>query len=213
MSSTTNTTAQQIWTKLANKEYRDSFVASNISNTVSSQIYTLRDHRGWTQKELAQRAGMGQSRIPTLEDPNLDNFEISTLKRIASAFDVALVVRFVPFSELANWTSDLSEEDLLVPEFAHDGLSPVSANSAQIVHINVTPNFHPTPAPAAWDRHLYPGMTLRDYFAGQSVGQYLKLIHSLGESHGLKDDAQVMETAALKSYQLAEAMLKARDAK
>jgi transcriptional regulator with XRE-family HTH domain len=141
MSSPMYTTAKQIWSKLANKEYRDSFVASNISNTVSSQIFTLRDQRGWTQKELAQRAGMGQSRIPALEDPNIENFEIGTLKRIASAFDVALVVRFVPFSDLANWTADLSEEKLSVPEFANDRLVPVSANSTtiQIVTINSRP--------------------------------------------------------------------------
>ena len=140
MSSSTFTTARQIWNKLANKEYRDSFVASNIANTVSSQIFTLRDQRGWTQKELAQRAGMGQSRIPALEDPNLENFEIGTLKRIAAAFDVALVVRFVPFSELVSWTSELSEERLSAPEFANDRLSPVSANSIQIVTINSQPS-------------------------------------------------------------------------
>ena len=136
-----NITAKQIWTKLANKEYRDSFVASNISNTVAAQIYTLREGRGWTQKELAKRAGMNQSRIPALEDPNLENFEIGTLKRIASAFDVALVVRFVPFSELTEWTASLSEEKLAVPEFAHDSLSarPANASSIQIVEINVAP--------------------------------------------------------------------------
>lgn len=129
MSSSTFTTARKIWTKLANKEYRDSFVASNIANTVSSQIFTLRDQRGWTQKELAQRAGMGQSRIPALEDPNLENFEIGTLKRIASAFDVAVIVRFVPFSELVTWTAELSEEKLQVADFANDSPSSVPTNS------------------------------------------------------------------------------------
>ena len=142
MLSSTFTTARQIWSKLTNKEYRDSFVASNIANTVSSQVFTLRDQRGWTQKELAQRAGMGQSRIPALEDPNLDNFEIGTLKRLASAFDVALVVRFVPFSELVDWTTNLSEEKLLVSEFASDTLMPASTNfsSAQIINIDTRTN-------------------------------------------------------------------------
>jgi transcriptional regulator with XRE-family HTH domain len=150
MSSSTNTTAIQIWGKLENKEYRDSFVASNISNTVSSQIFTMREQHGWTQKQLAQRAGMGQSRIPALEDPNLENFEIGTLKRIASAFDVALVVRFVPFSELTNWTARLSEESLFVPDFANDRLElePVSANvefTVKIVNINAAAIPNPNP--------------------------------------------------------------------
>lgn len=137
MSYPTNTTAKQIWNKLADKEYRDSFVASNISNTVSSQIFTMRDQRGWKQKDLAQRAGMSQSRIPPLEDPDLENFEIGTLKKIASVFDVALVVRFVPFSELARWTSDLSEEKLSVPEFASDQLSPAPASYPSVVIVEM----------------------------------------------------------------------------
>jgi transcriptional regulator with XRE-family HTH domain len=159
MSPTTNTTAKQIWKKLTDKDYRDSFVASNISNTVSSQIYTLRDQRGWTQKELAQRAGMNQSRIPALEDPNLENFEIGTLKRIASAFDVALVVRFVPFSELTNWTASLSEQNLSVPEFANDTLSQVSTNSssAHIIQINVTAQAQPPGAALTSGTYFYGG--------------------------------------------------------
>lgn len=120
MSSSTNTTAIQIWKNLANKEYRDSYVAAHISNTVASQIHMLREQRGWTQKELAQKAGMSQSRISALEDPNYENIEVGTLKRLAAAFDVAVTVRFEPFSELAVWAADLSEEKLLVADFAND---------------------------------------------------------------------------------------------
>jgi hypothetical protein len=52
-----------------------------------------------------------------LEDPNYENIEVATLRRLASAFDVALTVRFIPFSELARWTDTLSEEKLIVPKF------------------------------------------------------------------------------------------------
>jgi transcriptional regulator with XRE-family HTH domain len=120
MSSSTNTTVKQIWKKLTNKEYRDSYVTAHISNTVASQIFMLREARGWTQKELANKAGMSQSRISALEDPNYENIEVGTLKRLASAFDVAVTVRFTPFSELATWTAELSAEKLLVPDFTND---------------------------------------------------------------------------------------------
>jgi transcriptional regulator with XRE-family HTH domain len=132
MSPSIITTLTQIWKKLRNKEYRDSYVAAHVSNTVASQISMLRERHGWTQKELAQKAGMSQSRISALEDPNYENIEVGTLKRLASAFDVALTVRFTPFSELATWTSELSEAKLLVADFANDSL-PQAAKTAEIV--------------------------------------------------------------------------------
>jgi transcriptional regulator with XRE-family HTH domain len=112
----------QLWKKMRGKAYRDAFVTAHVSNTVSSQIAKLREREGWTQTQLAQRAGMRQSRISTLEDPNYENFEVKTLLRIASALDVALTVRFVPFSELTRWASELSEHHLVVPKFENDEL-------------------------------------------------------------------------------------------
>jgi len=110
----------KIWKKMARKAYRDAFVAAHVSNTVSAQIAKLREKEGWTQKELADRAGMKQSRVSALEDPNYENIELATLRRLASAFDVALTVRFIPFSELACWADALSEEKLIVPKFEED---------------------------------------------------------------------------------------------
>jgi transcriptional regulator with XRE-family HTH domain len=137
MSTSTNTTAKQIWKKLSDKEYRDSFSGSHISNTVASQIFALREARGWTQKELAQRAGMSQSRISALEDPNYENYEVGTLKRIASAFDVAVTVRFVPFSELTTWTAELSTEKIVVADFTRDHLPSTPVMTTQEIAPNL----------------------------------------------------------------------------
>jgi transcriptional regulator with XRE-family HTH domain len=84
----------------------------------------LREAKGWTQKQLAEKCGMRQSRISALEDPNYENFEAATLRRLASAFDVALTIRFIPFSELTGWTATLSSEKLTPKDFAQDSLSP-----------------------------------------------------------------------------------------
>jgi transcriptional regulator with XRE-family HTH domain len=107
---------------MRDKEYRDSFVAAHLSNTVAAQISMLREANGWTQTELAKRAGMKQSRISALEDPNYENIELGTLRRLASAYDVALTVRFVPFSELVEWTTELSPDRLSVSPFGRDEL-------------------------------------------------------------------------------------------
>jgi transcriptional regulator with XRE-family HTH domain len=117
-----SSTATKIWKKFERKAYRTAFVGAHISNTVSSQIVKLREKAGWTQTELARRAGMRQSRISTLEDPNYENFEVKTLLRIAAAFDVALTVRFIPYSELARWSGNLSNDDIVVPPFEEDEL-------------------------------------------------------------------------------------------
>ena len=89
MLSRINSTAKAIWRKMRDKEYRDSFIGAHISNTISAQIHAMRKARDWTQSELASRCDMKQSRISALEDPDLENVEIETLQRLASAFDVA----------------------------------------------------------------------------------------------------------------------------
>jgi transcriptional regulator with XRE-family HTH domain len=120
MPSFINLTMRKIWKKMARKNYRDGYVSAHISNTVASQITKLRSENGWTQAELAERAGMKQSRISALEDPNWENVEVATLKRLASAYDVGLTVRFVPYSELAQWAVTLSEDKLHVPTYEEE---------------------------------------------------------------------------------------------
>jgi transcriptional regulator with XRE-family HTH domain len=122
MLSSINSTMKKIWKRMGRKAYRDAFVSAHVSNTVASQIAALRAANQWTQTELAEHAGMKQSRISALEDPNYENIEVGTLRRLASAFDVALTVRFIPFSELAYWAATLSEDKLVVPKFDEDEL-------------------------------------------------------------------------------------------
>lgn len=104
------------------KKYRDTFAAAHLSTNIAAQIQITRETRGWRQKDLAEKADMSPARISVMENPSYDKFNISTLRRLASAFDVALIVRFVPFSELVDWVATLSPEKLDVPEFARDVL-------------------------------------------------------------------------------------------
>jgi transcriptional regulator with XRE-family HTH domain len=115
---------RKLWEKFAQKEYRDSFVSSHISSNIAEQISSLREAQGWTQKDLAEAAGMKQSRISLLENPDNDSVSVTTLKRIASACDVALVVRFVPFSNALSWALD--SETGAVRTFSKDSLESSS---------------------------------------------------------------------------------------
>ena len=106
----------------SSKERRDAFVSAYVDETIPFQIRALRDqqNRRWTQQELAERAGMKQERISTLENPNYGSYSLRILKQLAAAFDVALIVRFVPFSELAEWKLYLSSDSLQVPSFEQE---------------------------------------------------------------------------------------------
>lgn len=115
-------TLKAIWQKMRNRDYREEFVAAHISNTISAQIHAMRQVRKWTQADLASRCEMKQPRISALEDQDFDNVEIATLRRIASAFDVGLSVRFVPYSEIARRATGLETKDFNIPEYSADGL-------------------------------------------------------------------------------------------
>lgn len=114
------TKIKRIWSKLRDKAYRDSYVAHSIGNRIAAQLYSMRSKRGWTQADLAEKASMLQPRISVLERSSA-NVSLKTLKRIASAFDVALVVKFIPFSQLARETAT-ETIDVAVPGFETDAI-------------------------------------------------------------------------------------------
>jgi transcriptional regulator with XRE-family HTH domain len=122
-----STKLRNLWKRFSNRAFRESFASSQISTHVAAQIQTLREEREWTQTELAEATGMAQSRISLLEDPSYERMTVSTLKRIASAFDVALSVRFVPYSELLTTAVNYSERGFLVPSFSEDSLPQVAS--------------------------------------------------------------------------------------
>jgi len=123
--------------KFFRKRYRDVFGVS-ITGTTAAQIRAMREQRQWSQEELARRVGMGQARISLLENPNYENLSLNTLKRVANAFDVALVVRFVPFSKLIEMLDTETSESLAVPGFLEefgtedDSVATVSGKAAKL---------------------------------------------------------------------------------
>jgi transcriptional regulator with XRE-family HTH domain len=70
---------------------------------LSAQIQALREHRDWTQEQLGTAAeGMKQTQVSRLENPDYSGGTIKSLKRLANAFDLGLIVRFVKFSEFLD---------------------------------------------------------------------------------------------------------------
>ncbi len=89
--------------RLSDKLRRDIYVRKQLEKGIPYQLRALRHQAGWTQRELADRAGTTQSVISRIENQRGDEISLATLLRFASAFDVGLIVRFAPFSELVDW--------------------------------------------------------------------------------------------------------------
>lgn len=61
-----------------------------MAESLGKQIRIIRSSRGWTQADLAERAGVSLSVICVLEVGKNQNPRISTLWRIANALGVSL---------------------------------------------------------------------------------------------------------------------------
>jgi transcriptional regulator with XRE-family HTH domain len=103
-----------------NKDYRLSYADESLSTYIATQIKVLREQRNWTQQELANFSGMAQPRIALLEDINYSSWSISTLKRLAQAFDLRLSVKFETFSSLIPEIETFSRDSLKRASFDED---------------------------------------------------------------------------------------------
>lgn len=110
--------------KLEKKAYRDAYVEANLIHGLAHQIRINRSNRNWSQSELANYCGgrTQQETISRLEDPAYGRYTIKTLLKLASAFDVALLVKFVPFSKFLIETSGKSESCLMAASFEDEDL-------------------------------------------------------------------------------------------
>jgi transcriptional regulator with XRE-family HTH domain len=108
---------EQIWESLRDTEYRHQFVEEEINVGIAFQIRSLRNRQNLRQVELADRLGGKQSLISSWENPDYGRYSLGTLKDLAKAFDVGLLVRFVPFSTLVDWALNLTSDTIAPPSF------------------------------------------------------------------------------------------------
>ncbi len=108
-------------------EARARFVESHINKGLAYQLRAMREARQWSQGDLATQVNMPQAAISRLESTSYGKPTITTLKRMAKVYDVALEVRFVPFSKFLNRISrtpyveqGLSSDGLDVPSFEEE---------------------------------------------------------------------------------------------
>ena len=114
---------EKLWELFKDKEYRRGFSRAHVGGFLAAQIYSMRIRLGWNQTTLGEKVGATQPQVSGWES-TCENVNLTTLHRLAEAFDVALIVKLVPFSELAR-EAVVSVPDRNIPSF--DGDSPHAA--------------------------------------------------------------------------------------
>lgn len=111
---------RQIQDSLVNKEYREALAIEHVNTTLAIQIRKMRENHQWSQSDLANRLSKHQETISQWENPDYGRHSITTLKALAAIFDVALLVKFIPFSELVSDMVSLSDTRLSPPGFSEE---------------------------------------------------------------------------------------------
>lgn len=136
-----------LFEKLHDAEYRKAFVAASVRNQIALQIRALRKSKFETQEALGDAAGKPANVISRLENPSYGKVRIQTLVELAQAFDVALIVKFATFGELAESIENTSDIALDVSSFeeevreavsympSNEAPSPVGPSAADLVHL------------------------------------------------------------------------------
>lgn len=81
---------------------------------LAAQIRAIRKQRGWSQDELAAAVGMSVEDIANIERAQMTLLQLTTLRKLARAFDVHLSLKFESVVDGAVEVVRYTEEDLQV---------------------------------------------------------------------------------------------------
>jgi transcriptional regulator with XRE-family HTH domain len=121
--------------ELSDAEIRQHTIGSQIKIGIPFQLRAMREHREWTQEVLAEKIGTTQNTISRLENPKTAKPSITTLLRLAHAFDVGLLVRFVPFGFYGDVINATNATHIEVPSYdeeLHEELAALEESNKQL---------------------------------------------------------------------------------
>ena len=82
--------------QLQDPDFRKAYEESEEEFAVAKEVIRLRMAKGWTQRELAERAHTSQPAIARLESGNYRNVSLSFLRKLGAALGAVPVVHMQP---------------------------------------------------------------------------------------------------------------------
>lgn len=82
--------------ELQDPAFREKYEALAGEFAVAKEVIRLRQAKGWTQRELAERAHTSQPAIARLESGNYRSLSLSFLRKIGAALGAVPVVHMQP---------------------------------------------------------------------------------------------------------------------
>ena len=79
-----------------NRAFPGAFEKKRAEAEVAFQIRRLREAKGWTQKDLARKAGCSQQAISAIEQAGYKRHSLPLLRRVAQVLDADVVVALIP---------------------------------------------------------------------------------------------------------------------
>jgi len=93
-------------TFLAEPEVQQAYQELAPRLAIVRELISMREQRGWSQRELADRAGMKQPQLARLETGQVEP-KLGTLQRLATAMGCRVRVRIEPANSTASIASNL----------------------------------------------------------------------------------------------------------
>ena len=93
-------------------------MSGRIRTYIALQVRELRESNNLSQSDLAVRTGTHQSAISRLENTDYGRMSVQTLIDLATAMDVALVVKFASYEDFLSQHSDVMPSALSVESFS-----------------------------------------------------------------------------------------------
>ena len=106
---------QYVEDALTDTELRERFERAGVAWDIALQIASLRERRGLTQAQLAQRMGTRQSNVSRLESADYRAYSVQSLDKVARALGARVHISLVPLDQqpeyefAALWPADSSE--------------------------------------------------------------------------------------------------------
>lgn len=121
---------ERLMRRFRDRRYRRAYIDAFTDASIATQIKVLREQRQLTQAALAELSGLKQSQISTFENEDNSSWTVKTLKKVAKALDLALVVKFESFGNVLPDIQGFGRSNLERESFDRD---PVFSGTTVVI--------------------------------------------------------------------------------